>query len=493
MKITLLLLLVSIASVYAVDSYAQATKLTLQFSDRAIKEVLYEVEEQSEFRFFYNENVNVEQKTTVDIKNKTVIDVLDQILEDTDIQYRVIGRQIALYNETEGFTGLSAQQSPVSGKVTSAKGEPLPGVTVVINGTSTGTVTGVDGAYSINALGNDILTFSFIGMKSQEVAVNNRTSLNVVLEEENIGVEEVVVIGYGTRQKKDLTGAVSQINAEEITKQVSLSPQLSMQGKMAGVFVSNPGSDPNSRPTIRIRGVSTLGYNDPLYVVDGIPLTEGGATEATSRMADQRGTVNVFNMINPNDIESISVLKDASATAIYGVRASNGVILITTKRGSEGKVKVNLSASYGIQNINKEYDMATMDEFVSWTNEAWANNPALTPNADYKKFFDVNNANYLGNSPDYTQKWLDATLVKNAPIQDYNLSVSGGNSVSNYAVGAGYSSQEDVIWKSNFDRYSFFLNSDHKLNRLLMQAAQTLVLFLVLRGNRFTMKLAPVD
>jgi TonB-linked SusC/RagA family outer membrane protein len=465
MKITLLLLLVSIASVYAVDSYAQATKLTLQFSDRAIKEVLYEVEEQSEFRFFYNENVNVEQKTTVDIKNKTVIDVLDQILEDTDIQYRVIGRQIALYNETEGFTGLSAQQSPVSGKVTSAKGEPLPGVTVVINGTSTGTVTGVDGAYSINALGNDILTFSFIGMKSQEVAVNNRTSLNVVLEEENIGVEEVVVIGYGTRQKKDLTGAVSQINAEEITKQVSLSPQLSMQGKMAGVFVSNPGSDPNSRPTIRIRGVSTLGYNDPLYVVDGIPLTEGGATEATSRMADQRGTVNVFNMINPNDIESISVLKDASATAIYGVRASNGVILITTKRGSEGKVKVNLSASYGIQNINKEYDMATMDEFVSWTNEAWANNPALTPNADYKKFFDVNNANYLGNSPDYTQKWLDATLVKNAPIQDYNLSVSGGNSVSNYAVGAGYSSQEDVIWKSNFDRYSFFLNSDHKLNR----------------------------
>lgn len=295
----------------------------------------------------------------------------------------MIGRQIALYNETEGFTGLAAQQSPVSGTVTSTKGEPLPGVTVVIKGTSSGTVTSADGTFSLNTLGNDILTFSFIGMKRQEVAVDSRTTINVVMEEENIGVEEVVVIGYGTRQKKDLTGAVSQINAEEITKQVSLSPQLSMQGKMAGVFVSNPGSDPNSRPTIRIRGVSTLGYNDPLYVVDGIPLTEGGATEGTTRVADLRGTVNVFNMINPNDIESISVLKDASATAIYGVRASNGVILITTKRGSEGKVKVNLSASYGIQNINNEYDMATMDEFVSWTNEALANNPALKPNADY--------------------------------------------------------------------------------------------------------------
>lgn len=465
MKITMLLLFVSIAGVYAVDTYAQATKLTLNLSEKAIKEVLYEVEEQSEFRFFYNENVNVDKKISVDLKSKTVFNVLDEILVDTDIQYRVIGRQIALYNETEGFTGLSAQQSPVSGKVTSENGEPLPGVTVVINGTSTGTVTGADGTYSLNALGNDILTFSFIGMKSQEVVVNNRASINVVMEDENIGVEEVVVIGYGTRQKKDVTGAVSQINSEEITKQVSLSPQLSMQGKMAGVFVSNPGSDPNSRPTIRIRGVSTLGYNDPLYVIDGIPLTEGGATEGTSRVADLRGSVNVFNMINPNDIESISVLKDASATAIYGVRASNGVILITTKRGSEGKVKVNLSASYGIQNINNEYDMATMDEFVSWTNEAWANNPALKPNADYKKFFDVNNANYLGNSPDYTRNWQDATLVKNAPIQDYNLSVTGGNSVSNYAVGAGYSSQEDVIWKSNFNRYSFFLNSDHKLNR----------------------------
>lgn len=467
MKITMLLLLVSIASVYAVDTYAQATKLSLQLSDKAIKEVLYEVEEQSEFRFFYNENVNIDKKISVDIKNKTVFDVLDEILDDTNIQYRVIGRQIALYNQEEGFTGLSAQQSPVSGKVTSTKGEPLPGVTVVIKGTSTGTVTGPDGAFSLKALGNDVLTLSFIGMKTQEVAVNNRTSINVVLEEENFGIEEVVAIGYGTRQKKDLTGAVSQINSEDIMKQNTLSPQLAMQGKMAGVYVGNPGSNPTGRPTIQIRGVGTLGFNDPLYVIDGIPLTEGGASSgAASRDQDLRGNVNVFSMINPNDIESISVLKDASATAIYGVRASNGVILITTKRGSEGKARVEMSASYGIQNNWKRYDMASIQQYVDWSEEAKKANPAYKTD-QYYTLFDKNSPNYMGNSPDYTKEWVKAALNENAPVQDYNISVSGGNQTSTYAAGAGYANQEDAFFYNEFDRYSLFFNSDHKLTKWL--------------------------
>jgi TonB-linked SusC/RagA family outer membrane protein len=466
MKITILLLLVSIASVFAVDSYAQATKLTLQLSDKAIKEVLYEVEEQSEFRFFYNENVNVDKKISVDIKNKTVFDVLDEILDETNIQYRVIGRQIALYNETEGFTGLSAQQSPVSGKVTSEKGEPLPGVTVVINGTSTGTVTGSDGTYSVNALGNDILTFSFIGMKTQEVSVNNRTTINVLMEEENIGIEEVVAIGYGTRQKKDLTGAVSQITANDITKQNTLSAQMAMQGKMPGVYISNPGSNPTARPTIRIRGVGTLGFNDPLYVVDGIPLTEGGASSTAARDQDQRGNVNVLNMINPNDIESISVLKDASASAIYGVRASNGVILITTKRGKEGKANVDISANYGIQNNWKKYELSTMQEYIDWSHEAKNANPAYKTD-QYYPLFDPTSPDYMGNSDNYTQDWLDAARVKNARVQDYNISVSGGNRTSTYATGAGYANQQNAFFYNEYDRFSLFFNSDHKLTKWL--------------------------
>ena len=168
---------------------------------------------------------------------------------------------------------------------------------------------------------------------------------------------------------------------------------------------------------------------------------------------------------NPNDIETMTVLKDASATAIYGVRASNGVILITTKRGKKGKPKVELSTSYGIQNIYKRYEGATMNEFIDWNNEAWANNPNSTPDPTYASFFDSSSPEYPGNSQDYRKDWEDATFNKNAAVQDYNLSISGANDVSNYAVGTGYSSQEDALFYSEFKRYSFFLNSDHKLNK----------------------------
>lgn len=355
-----------------------------------------------------------------------------------------------------------ALQQQITGTVTSSTGEPLPGVSVVIQGTTRGTVTGPEGNFSLQAAGNDVLVFSFIGMTTQEVPVDNRSSLSVVLQEETVGVDEVVVIGYGTRQRRDLTGAVSQISSDEISRQNTLSPQLAMQGRMPGVFISNPGSDPTARPTVRIRGVSTLGFNDPLYVVDGIPLTEGGAASGAARDQDLRGGVNVFSMINPNDIESISVLKDASATAIYGVRASNGVILITTKRGSEGRARIDVSARYGIQNVWKRYDMATVQEYVDWSLEAAQNNPAYSEEW-HRPLFDTSSPEYLGNTRDYTGEWMDAALVKNAPIQDYNLSISGGNQTSTFAAGAGYANQQNAFFSSEFDRYSLFFNSDHNL------------------------------
>ena len=452
------------------STYSQGTRLNFRLEKATLQEFFSKVEGISEFYFFYKDDeVDLETTVSLDIQNQTIDQILDNVLRETGLDYRIVDRYIVVSSNPMTNNALPnwvQQQVTIAGTVRNQAGEPIPGTTILVKGTLSGTITDVNGRFSMVLPHNaQVLVFSFVGMRSQEVAIDGKTVFEIILLDELRGIDEVVVIGYGTRLKKDLTGAVSQITSEEITRQVTMSPQMSMQGKMAGVFVSNPGSDPNSRPTIRIRGVSTLGYNDPLYVVDGIPLAEGGATEASARVADLRGSVNVFNMINPNDIESISVLKDASATAIYGVRASNGVILITTKRGSSGAVKVNMSANYGIQNINKRYDVSTMNEFISWTNEAWANNTTLTPNANYRKFFDANNPNYLGNSKDYTQEWLDATLVKNAPVQDYNLSVTGGNMVSNYAVGAGYSTQEDVIWKSSFDRYSFFLNSDHKLNK----------------------------
>ncbi len=467
MKITLLLLIVSVVSVLATESYAQSTRLTLQLNDMAIKEVLEQVENQSEFRFFYNEKIDVNKKVSLNAKRQTVFEILDEVLSDTNIDYHVIGRQIALFSkgENESWKTIS-QQMQISGTVTNEQGEPLPGVSVVIKGTATGTVTDIDGAYNLTAEPGDVLVYSFIGMRGQEVLVANQSTINIVMVEEVVGVDEVVVIGYGTRQKKDLTGAVSQISSSEITKQNTLSPEFAMQGKMAGVYISNPGSDPTARPTVRIRGVSTLGYSDPLYVIDGIPLTEGGAASSESRTQDLRGSVNVFSMINPNDIESISVLKDASATAIYGVRASNGVILITTKRGKEGKARIDVSAKYGVQNIYKRYDMASIQQFVDWSIEAKENNPSYVPD-QYYPLFDPSSEYYMGNSRDYTSDWVDAALVENAPIQDYNISVSGGNQTSTYAAGSGYSSQKNALFDNQFKRYSLFFNSDHELTKWL--------------------------
>ena len=359
-----------------------------------------------------------------------------------------------------------AQDVRISGTVSDG-GEPLPGVNVSVKGTTIGIVTDMNGSYTLTAPNTSaVLVFSFIGYHTQEITVGNRTRIDVTMIEDTKVLEEVVVIGYGTRTKKDLTGAISQISSEEITRKVAMSPEFAMQGTMAGVFVSNPGSSPTARPEIRIRGVTTLGFNDPLYVIDGIPVTEGLASSDLARDKDMRGGINIFTMINPNDIESISVLKDASATAIYGVRASNGVILITTKRGQEGKPRVNLTASYGIQNIMRRYDVMSQQEYVDLNMEAINNNTNYNPDWWYV-LLDKNNPEYMGNKPNYAKDWMKAGLTENAAIQDYNLSITGGTKMSNYAVGVGYSGQENVIYWSNFERYSFFSNSDHRLTKWL--------------------------
>jgi TonB-linked SusC/RagA family outer membrane protein len=471
MKISMILLMLVFLQAGATEAYSQKARVTIHAENAKLSDVLDEMERQTDYLFFYNKkNINANKRVTVKVKDLPVSDVLDKTL-DSDVAYGMVNDHVILskrekLKENMAVAAILQQTIVVAGTVTDANGEPIIGANVVEKGTTNGNITDVNGKFSLNVSPGATLVISFIGYHTQEVAIGNRTILQITLQEDTKVLEEVVVIGYGTRTKKDLTGAVSQINSEEITRQVSISPEFAMQGKMAGVHISNPGSSPVARPTIRIRGVSTLGYNDPLYVVDGIPLTEGFASSSSTRDEDLRGEVNVFSMINANDIESISVLKDASATAIYGVRASNGVILITTKRGAEGKPKVNLSANYGVQNIFKKYDVVSTPEYVDMTLEAINANPNYNK-AYWYPLFDKSSPYYVGNSPDYSQDWRDAALVKNASIQDYNLSVTGGNKSSNYAVGVGYTGQEDVLYKDIFDRYSFFVNSDHKLTNWL--------------------------
>ncbi|WP_080903058.1 TonB-dependent receptor [Parabacteroides sp. Marseille-P3160] len=438
-----------------------AQLITHQFRQTPLKEVLDEVERQLNYSIIYKKNeVNEEKKITRSFKNASIEEVLNAVL-DENLSYAIDNKMIVISSKLE--SGAPVPVKRVSGVIKDVHGEAIVGASLSVKGTATGTISDLEGNFTLNMPANGTLVISYIGYQTQEINVTSKNTLSVVLTESSKDLEDVIVIGYGSRTKKDLTGAVSQIKADDIAQSNAMSPEFAMQGKMAGIQISNPGSGPAARPEIRIRGVSTLGYNDPLYVIDGVPLAEGGANgQSNARFGTFRGDVNVFNMINPNDIESISVLKDASATAIYGVRASNGVILITTKRGSEGRTNVDFSMSYGIQNISKKYDVVGIDEYIDWSLEAINANPAYVKD-QYYPFFDKTSPRYMGNSANYTKDWRDALLNENAAIQDYNISITGGNKATNYALGTGYAKQDDAIYNDSFDRYSFFLNSDHKI------------------------------
>ncbi|WP_178371489.1 SusC/RagA family TonB-linked outer membrane protein [Cyclobacterium lianum] len=452
--------------------------LSIRAESQRLKEILEMIEERTVFGFTYNQKVaRHHQRFTFSYQDSNVKEVLQHLAQVSDFEFKRVNRTIYVAPGGRSVTAKEpkrVQESEtdeieitISGKVTDENGDPLPGATISVQGTAIGTVTGLDGSYSLTVPDGSIVVFSFIGYQSQRFTIENQTGIDVQMVQDESSLDEVVVIGYGTREKKDLTGAISQIDSEEITKTASMTPELAMQGRMAGVFVSNPGSDPNARPSIRIRGVSTLGYNDPLYVIDGVPLVEGGAASGDARTQDQRGNVNVFNLINPNDIESISVLKDASATAIYGVRASNGVILITTKRGAKGKPKVSISSRYGVQNVRNNWDVMNTKDYIDTYLDALNNNPAASPDPNFFQFYDRNSTEYLGDNPYYTDAWLEAARVENAVIQDHNVSITGGNEMSNYAVGAGFSGQENAMFSSSFKRYSAYVNSDHQITNWL--------------------------
>ena len=446
--------------------------INVNLKNANLEEVFAYIESKTDFSFSYNiEDLSRQVLINRIERRLSVATLLEDISKQANLKFKQVNKNISVdrireVNKQEKILEVIIQTRTITGKVTAMEdNEGLPGVNVVEKGTSNGTVTNVNGEYSLEVSEGATLVFSSVGYTTEEVEIGNRSVIDLTMTQDIQQLQELVVIGYGERERRDVTGAISQIDSKEIQKSIpAMSPEMAMQGRMAGVFVSNPGSDPAARPDIRIRGVGTLGFNDPLYVVDGIPITEGGAAnvDGVSRVNDLRGPINIFAMINPNDIESISVLKDASATAIYGVRAANGVIIITTKRGSEGKPKVNVSASYGIQNIFKRYDVTSVQDYVMLTREAWNNNTDFNPDV-YFPLFDETSDEYLGNNPQYTNDWVEAGIQDNAAVQEYNVSVQGGTSKSNFALGGGFATQDNVMFRGKFDRYSLFINSDHQL------------------------------
>lgn len=374
------------------------------------------------------------------------------------------------------FIGVTPQQSfgqtmvNVTGRVLDNEtNKPLAGVTVSVKNAKIAAVTAENGTYSLKAGVGAVLVFSYQSFTSEEVKVKATGETNITLKKTSESLGEVVVIGYGTRKKADLTGAVSTVGSKSIEKSTSMTPELALQGNAPGVFVESGGGAPGARPTIRIRGVNTFGFAEPLYVIDGFPVFEGGAGVTGGAIGDIRTPLNILTLVNPADIESMTVLKDASAAAIYGVRASNGVILITTKKGKSGKPKVEINSSYGTQNIPKTIATLNTQQYFTLLREMYAANPVLPT---FVEQFDQGSGRYDQSSPLYmgnaaTYNWQEELKNKNATLQDYSAKLSGGNDNTSYFFSAGYSKTQSPLKANELERYTLALNIDSKISKYI--------------------------
>tara|TARA_Y100000310_G_C20700347_1_gene829140 strand:- start:1983 stop:5141 length:3159 start_codon:yes stop_codon:yes gene_type:complete len=354
----------------------------------------------------------------------------------------------------------TAQEKTVSGIITSSEdGSTLPGVTILEKGTGNGTITDIDGNYKITVSGpGATLVVSFVGFKTEEMVVGNQTSINISMAPDVSTLEEVVVVGYGTQRKSDLTGAISSLGGEELRGTITASVDQALQGRVAGVQVTQNSGQPGGAVSIRIRGTTSLTQSsEPLYVIDGIQV--GGAGQGIAGFDWQGGSggqqgaaSNPMASINPNDIESIEVLKDASATAIYGSRASNGVVIITTKRGKKGDAKITYNGFYAVQDVYKTFDMMDLRAYAEYNNEVAQEVSTINSNPNFA------DPSLLGEGTD----WQEAIFQK-APMQSHSLTITGGSDKTQYMVSAGYFAQEGIIIGSNFDRLNTRLNIDSQV------------------------------
>ncbi|QNF33203.1 TonB-dependent receptor [Adhaeribacter swui] len=468
----LFLFLITFSIVLAEDLPLQnlnKAKVTLNLSNVSLKEFIAAIETQTPYRFTLDEQeVDQVGRISVNAQNESLLKILEQVTASNNLEFKQINNNIhlrqqkskILKNEQNNQSLKKPVPARVSGVVKSVTGETLPGVTVLVKGTTVGTTTATDGSYTLDVPDNTgTLVFSFIGFITREVPVNSEAVINVTLTEDTQSLKEVVVVGYGTQQRGDITSAVATVSTKSIENQPLAGLDQAIAGQAAGVQAAQRSGTPGGGVTVRVRGTGSIGAgNEPLYVVDGFPI-EG----------DYNRDLNPLATINPNDIESIQILKDASSAAIYGSRGSNGVVIITTKRGKAGKTRINLNTYYGVQQVANKIDMLNAREYAEYNtearNNAWvdAGGNASDPNSVRPDRFKIPpmfaDPASLGKGTD----WQDE-VFRTAPIQNYELSASGGNENSQFLISGSYFNQQGVVLKTGFERYSFRVNLDTKVS-----------------------------
>jgi TonB-linked SusC/RagA family outer membrane protein len=431
MKLTSLLIFVAALQVSA--NVNGQGKVSLKLHDVEISKALNAIEKQGTYRFLYNSRLdNIHKKITVDESESPVGNVLNKLFTGTALTYKMLDNNLIVVLAANKVL----QDIKITGTITGDNGEPLANVSVSVKGSARGTATDNTGSFTLLAPEDGTLLISYIGYVSQEVPVKSQSVFNVKLTRSAIQMDQVVVVGYGTQRRRDLTGSVASVSGADIAKQPVLTATQAIQGKVAGVQIISSG-DPNSNPTVQIRGVGTmLGGASPLFVVDGV-ITDD------------------IRNINSADIVSMDILKDASATAIYGMRAANGVLLITTKKGRPGKMVVAYDGTVGVKEIAKLVNMAGAKQYANYVNEAnlyYGTLDTLVTNAQLT----------AGGNTD----WYDA-ITKRSLQQNHNISLSGGNDAINYFLSAGYIGDGGVIQTNNFKRFTLRSNNEYKLSSKL--------------------------
>ncbi|WP_229239701.1 TonB-dependent receptor [Echinicola soli] len=452
MKWTLILCL---SLVFQVTAKVHSQELTLKAQGLPLKEVMEMIESQSTYRFVFNdETVSQSNPVDVDVKSGSLETTLSKVFTNQPFTYQLVDTYIVVKPLTDG----DPADITLTGRVISTDGEPLPGATVRVKGSSKGTVTDLDGRFALGGLAeNAILVISFIGYDPQEIPVNGRSKIAVTLRPSENDLSEIVVIGYGQQDRKEVTSAISNFRPDEKNFRQVLGPDQMMQGRMPGVHVGAGAGTPGSNVRVSIRGIGSLsGQNEPLYVVDGIPLVNHNAA-----LFDLGEGMNPLSELNPNDIESIEVLKDAASAAIYGSRATNGVVIITTKSGKEGQSSLNIQTNFGVQylpNLDK-VKMADSDLYLEVLNEARYNyNQQYGYTPGDGNFVEYQENPYPG-LPD--TDWLDLVL-REAFVSNVNVSFSSGSKKTKLYISGGYLDQEGVIKTNDYKKYNAKVNVTHQ-------------------------------
>ena len=447
-----------------------AQKVTFNGEQVSLKQAFEQIESVSKYKIAYNTaQLDVNRKVTLNQKDTDVLQVLDQLLAGTGCTYKVNENYIVITSQQTGAV------KKVHGVVKDVNGEPIIGANVVVKGNpSNGTITDLNGNFDLSVTSNTTLQVSYIGYNTQELFVGKKTDFNIVLKEDTELLDEVVVVGYGTMKKKDLTGAVASVKMDDAPVGTVSTISHALAGKAAGLQVNTISAQPGSGSTFRIRGAASVNAgNDPLIIIDGFPVSPTDDSKIQTGKYDSGSFDNILASINPNDIESIEVLKDASSTAIYGARAGNGVIIITTKKGKTGAPKVTYSGTASVQTMAAKYEMLSAKDFMIQSNryalEEWRRSngigvyggkseaEAATPYTPY--YTDAEIAN-----PAYDTDWFKE-ITRTGFQTQHNLSVNGGTEMTKYLISGNFFKQNGVVKNNDMDRYTARVNVEQKVSK----------------------------